>query len=147
MQAHILDPVGPLTYLLARIDDESFTAQDARYTVEDAIKLLGNASSQVSAVRRKRILKVVNPKMQDMAEEKELYKSVAPMLFGQDFETKMQDRSKSLEILTETAQVKSPPKKKRFFSKSHPTVPQRGGGYSSRGSKSPWQRKKQATRK
>ena len=64
MQAHILDPVGPLTYLLARIDDESFTAQDARYTVEDAIKLLGNASSQVSAVRRKRILKVVNPKMQ-----------------------------------------------------------------------------------
>ena len=56
VQAHILDLVRPLTYLLSSQEDENFTAQEARCTLEDTIKLLGNGSSQVSNIRRKRIL-------------------------------------------------------------------------------------------
>ena len=55
----------------------------ARVAVSDAIKLLGNASAQISKLRRKKILKAVNPDIQGLAEE-DILQEAAPNLFGRD---------------------------------------------------------------
>ena len=80
IQAFVLDPVAPLTNLLAQVEDENFTGAEAKVVVHDALHLLGNASNQISKIRRKRVLKALNPKMQDMADEGELFQTAAPLL-------------------------------------------------------------------
>ena len=52
----------------------------AQETIADAMRLLGNASSQISRLRRKKILKAVNPEIQDLADE-DLFSTAAPDLF------------------------------------------------------------------
>ena len=134
-QALVLDSVGPLTQLLTKIGDENYSIEDAERTVQDAIQLVGNASLHLAKMRRKRILRCLNPKMQDMAEEQELFQSAAPLLFGQGFESKMKERSESLKILSSCSRPRdsSPPPRKKpaFFRQSHSSAPQRGSGGSS----------------
>ena len=132
-QAFILDPIGPLTYILGKLEsDQGVSSEELGKTLRESITLLGNASSQISRTRRKRVLKTLNPKMQDMAEEQELFGDSAPNLFGNGFESKMKERSDSLRIL-EKSSGPPPAKKRQFFRQSHPTGPQRGGGSANRG--------------
>ena len=94
LQAFVHDPVGPLTMVLHSMEDPqssdeyTISVEEARDAVSGAIKLLGNASSQISRLRRKKILKAVNPSIQDLAEE-DLFSGSAPNLFGSGFERKM----------------------------------------------------------
>ena len=94
----------------------------------DTIRLLGNASAQISKLRRK-ILRAVNPDIQDLAEE-DIFEGVAPDLFGKDFESRMKGRAESIKLLGES---KPPHPKKKFFHGGRPTAPQRGGSHFSRG--------------
>ena len=68
--------------------EAQLSLEDARVAVSDAIKLQGNASAQISKLRRKKILKAVNPDIQDLAEE-DIIQEAAPNLFGREFEDKM----------------------------------------------------------
>ena len=56
--------------------------------ITDSIKLLGNASANMSQLRWKRVLKAVNPDIMDIA-EKDIFKTSALSLFGNGFERKM----------------------------------------------------------
>lgn len=133
-QAFVLDPVGPLSYMLGKLEsDQGISFDELGKAIRESITLLGNASSQISKTRRKRVLKTLNPKMQDMADEQELFNSSAPQLFGPGFETKMKERSDSMKILEKSSTRPPPFKKKQFFRPSHPTGPQRGGGSANRG--------------
>ena len=73
IQAFVLDQVGPLATVLKAMEEggDDFTL-DAQSGLRDAIKLLGNASSQICRLRRRKILKAVNPDIQDLANE-EIY--------------------------------------------------------------------------
>ena len=142
LQAFVLDPVGPLVDLLNGLDNPEYTMEQARSATTEALRLLGNASSQISRCRRKRILKSVNPDIQDLAEEEGHFKSSAPNLFGPGFEVKMKDRAESVKILSKATSGSSANRK--FFRGGRPTAPQRGGGQSNRGrSTKPWAQRSQ----
>ena len=148
IQAFVLDPVGPLARVLHGMDPEGdqISLDEARSAVKDAIRLLGNASSQISKLRRKKILKAVNSDMQDLAEE-DTFADAAPNLFGSGFEAKMKERAESLKLISSSS--KPPPGSKKFFRGGRTFVPQKGGGQASRGGKTTWWKKdsKSAPRK
>ena len=83
IQAFVHDPAGPMFELLHGLDAETesqLSLEDASVAVSDAIKLLGNASAQISKLWRKKILKAVNPDIQNLAEE-DIFQEAAPNLF------------------------------------------------------------------
>ena len=143
IQAFVHDPVGPLVQLLQGLDGEDetesqITVPEAKAAVTDAIKLLGNASAQISTLRRKKILTTVNPDIQDLAEQN-IFQEAAPNLFGDDFEEKMKKRAKSLKFLKKSSET--PQATSKFFRGGRPTAPQRGGGPSNRGGRRAWTKK------
>ena len=89
--------------------------------MEEALRLLGNASAQLSTARRKRVLKTLNPEIQDLAGEQGHFKEAAPLLFGQGFEKTMKERAESLRILQKA--TKPPPHQQKFFQRGHSTAP------------------------
>ena len=143
IQAFVLDPVGPLIRVLKATeddpDDPGITVEDAKSAVADAIKLLGNASAQISRLRRKKVLKAVNPEIQDLADE-DIFAAAAPDLFGAGFETRMKERADSMKLLHA---ARPPSTSKKFFHGGRPTRPQRGGGQN-RGGRQHWAKKNQA---
>ena len=58
--------------------------EDAKVEVHDALRLLGNASAQISTVQRKKVLKALNPNIQDLVSEEGHFTEAAPMLFGEN---------------------------------------------------------------
>ena len=83
-QALVLDSMGQLTHLLTRVGNEDYTIEEAEEAAWDALRLVANASMNIAKMRRKCVLKCLNPKMQDMAEEHELFQSAAPLCLGRD---------------------------------------------------------------
>ena len=67
-------PSPPLLELLETEDSEG----EPRDIILDAISLLGNAVTQTSKIRRKRILKLCNQDIQDLADEDDMFKEAAP---------------------------------------------------------------------
>jgi hypothetical protein len=59
------------------------------------------------------VLKSVNPDMQDLADEDEVFKEASPNLFGSGFEAKMKERVESLKLLS--GSLAKPPAPKKFF--------------------------------
>ena len=116
IQAFVLDPVGPLIRILKATEEDqtsedSVSLDEGKAAIADALRLLGNASAQISRLRRKKILKAVNPEIQDLADE-DIFASAAPDLFGQGFEGKMKERAESLKLLNAASK---PPPSKKFF--------------------------------
>ena len=127
IQSLMHDPAAPLIDLLHSLD--TISSEDAKATITAAIKLLGNASANMSRLRRKRVLRAVNPDIMDLAEE-DIFKTSAPNLFGPGFEGKMKERAESVKLLTAS---KAPPSNRKFFRGGRPPVPPRGGGQTRRG--------------
>ena len=74
VQALTLDAIGPLTNLLEKLnsDEVEISAEDVRYAVESAVTLLGDASSQMSGLRRQKVLKEYNKDLLSFAKEREV---------------------------------------------------------------------------
>ena len=102
VHAFVLDPVAPLTNVLHCLDDEDYSIEDAWSDLTAALRLLGNASTQILHARRTNVIKAVNPDIQDLAGEDELYKNAALYLFGEGFEQRMKDQAESLKLLART---------------------------------------------
>ena len=64
-------------------DDPGITMEEAKSALSDAMKLLGNASAQISCFRRTKVLKAVNPEMQDLA-DKDIFATAALICLGMD---------------------------------------------------------------
>ena len=93
MEPTVLDPVRPLVKMLHSLDEEGYTIKEACFDLMEALRLLGNASSQIARAHRRKVLRMVNPDIQDLAGEEELFRATAPSLFGEGFEQKMKDRA------------------------------------------------------
>lgn len=88
VQALTLDAIGPLTELLEKLNSEEteLTAEEVGYAMESAITLLGNASSQISGLRRQKVLEEYNKDLLSFAKEREAtFIRAAPQLFGPQF--------------------------------------------------------------
>lgn len=121
--------VGPLAHLLDGTRLESMDLEEARQTVTDALQLLGNANSQISRLRRKRILKSCNPDFANLADRADLFTQAAPHLFGDGFEAKMKERAEAVRVLQKSSKPYQQTQS-RFFQSNRP---QRGGGQNYRG--------------
>ena len=143
IQAFVLDPVGPLIRVLKATkndpDNPGITVDEAKSALVDAVKLLGNASAQISQLRRRKVLKAVNPEIQDLADE-DIFANAAPDLFRAGFEARMKERADSMKLLHAS---RPPSTAKKFFHGGRPTRPQRGGGQN-RGGRQHWAKKNQA---
>ena len=130
VQAYILDVAPPILELLQALERDPEDPEMPRppdEVLRDALRLLGNAVFQVSKIRRKKILKICNPDIQDLADNEETFKSAAPNLFGENFEKKMKERAEAVKILNKS-QSQSGTNSRSFFRSSHPPWAQRGGG-------------------
>ena len=80
----MLDVMAPLLELKGFVEAEEGTPlpRHSSETVNDALKLLGNALVTTSKLRRKRILKACNPDIQDLAEEENLFEEAGPHSSG-----------------------------------------------------------------
>ena len=143
IQGFVLDPVGPLARVVHALDPESaegMSAEDAHSAAWDAIKLLGNASGQISKLRRRKILKAVNPDMQDLADE-DTFSKAAPDLFGQGFEAKMKGRAKSLKLISASSSSKPHRPPRSFFEGAAPSAPREAAAIPTAGGRHPGGRK------
>ena len=131
IQAFMLDPVGPLVQTLEGIRAGTLTYEDADHAISSAISLLGNASSHISKLRRKKVLKELNPDILDLVEEDSHFTKAAPNLFGSGFEKTMKERAEAMKLLKGAKKTEGA--RKPFFRSTRPPRPHRGGGYFSRG--------------
>jgi hypothetical protein len=83
IQAFVLDPLSPLACLLQSTDERNVSLEEVRYIFSEALVLLGNSSSQISNICRKRILKADNPDMQDLADEHNQFKTASQIGVGE----------------------------------------------------------------
>jgi len=93
LQALTLDAVGPLAFLLEESQKDGvdvISAAELAGAMKTAITLLGNAVSQTSYLRRRKILKELNPDLEDLTEKNSIFKGAAPLLFGEGFESNTQ---------------------------------------------------------
>ena len=69
----MLNAVGPLTHILEKLNSDKcgIDADQVGYVVESAITLIGNASSQMSILRRQKILEEYNKDLLSFAQGKE----------------------------------------------------------------------------
>ena len=73
------DRAAPIVELLAGTETDSENLpRDPAEVVRDAVSLLGNAVTQTSKIRWKRVLRACNKDIQDLADENDLLKEAAP---------------------------------------------------------------------
>jgi len=86
-------------------DEVEISAEDVVYAVESAVTLLGNASSQMSGLRRQKVLEEYNKDLLSFAKEREAtFIKAAPLLFGPQFP---KDASDHLEQVAALKRAKS----------------------------------------
>ena len=102
IQTLVLDAVGPLATVL-----EDLTAPEGlTESVKLALHYLGNASANISKMRRKKVLKDLNPDLLSLAEQDETFSTAAPLLFGQGFSKKAKEHTEEVKSLRKSAPIK-----------------------------------------
>ena len=117
IQTLMLDAVGPLADLL---EQPEVTRESLTESVGQALRYLGNAGANLSRMRRKKVLKDLNPDLLSLADQAETFADAPPLLFGQGFAKKVKDHSEEVRSLRKAA----PSSSKSFFRGGRPS---RGG--------------------
>ena len=118
IQTLVLDTVGPLSSLLESQRSGQLTPEATAEAVTQALRFLGNACSNISAERRKRIVSHLNKDLHPLMEESERFANAAPLLFGKDFEKAAKDHVDSVKSLRKLTQPRS--QSKQFFRPGRP---------------------------
>jgi len=98
--------------------------------LQAALHLLGNASNHISVLRRKKVLRDLNPDLQDLAEKEDLYRDAPPLLLGDGFEKTAREYTEGLKALS------SVKRKVMDFRGTRPNYDQRQGGFTKHASQS-----------
>ena len=120
LQALTLDAVGSLTSILEKLNssDAEIDADEVGYAAESTVTLLGNASSQMSALRRQKILEEYNKDLLSFVQDREEeFTKAAPQLFGAQFP---KDAANHLEQVAALCRAKSSAGN-QFFRKAPPS--------------------------
>lgn len=95
-QAHVLDTIDTALHK----DKRQKLRTPYKRCRKDSARSQLEITSLHMAMGQKCILTCFNPKMQDIAEEQELFQSAASLQLGQGFESKMKEQLESLKILS-----------------------------------------------
>ena len=123
IQALMLDAMAPLSEVmeLFHSDAEEISSEDIAKAVEAAITLIGNASSQLSTLRRTHVLREYNKDLLEWAQKREAkFIENAPALFGQDFPKEVTDY---LDQVAALRRAKAAAKHSSGFQKAYPQRP------------------------
>ena len=131
MQQMYMEVTAPLVALLENTGDESFSMKEASPMVQSAIRLLGDAAQHHSSLRRKAIMKHLNPQLQTLMKDED-FKGSQPFLFGEDFGDKAKGRMEAAAALRKVINPSGPKGKQTVFQKDHP---QRGNSWGRQGVK------------
>ena len=127
IQALMLDAMAPLTEVIELFNSgaEELSSEQIAKAVETAITLLGNASCQMSAMRRTRVLQEYNRELVEWAQRRENFNSEAPALFGPNFP---KDVSEYLDQVASLKKAKAAANSSGFR-KAYPYRPPHKQGY------------------
>ena len=142
LQALMLDAVGPLTHLLEKLNSEEaeIDTDEVGYVVESAITLIGNASSQMSILRRQKILEEYNKDLLSFAQDREEeFTKAAPQLFGVQFPKEAADH---LDQVAALRRAKSSSSHSQGFRKASPPLWSGQRSYAARQRPKPYSRPK-----
>ena len=92
LQNFMLDTAGPLVAAFEELGKDEPDPNRVSAAIQQALLFLGNASAHFSQIRRTKILKRLNPKVQSLAKDMDFSQS-APYLFGQGIEQNRRSRS------------------------------------------------------
>lgn len=124
IQALMLDAIAPLSQAmeLFHSDAEEISSEQIAKAVESAITLLGNASSQMSSLRRTRVLQEYNRELVEWAQLRETkFNEAAPALFGQDFPEEVTKHLAQVDSLKKAKAAAKP--QPLGFQKAYPNRP------------------------
>ena len=89
IQTFVLDAIAPLTAISENLG--KFSGEDVEQATTSAIKLIGNASTRISRLRREKVVSSINKSLMPLVQEDEPYANSAPELFGADFAKKSKE--------------------------------------------------------
>ncbi len=123
-QTLFLDALAPLLNLLESANSGNLTPEASANAVKTALALLGNA---LSKERRKLVVKDLNKDASSLAEDDDLFKEAAPMLFGEGFEQKLKNHVEAVRCLRKSSTNSGGSSQYFRGGRSHGNY-QRGGG-------------------
>ena len=112
LQNFMLDTAGPLVAAFEELGKDEPDPDRVSAAIQQALLFLGNASAHFSQIRRTKILKCLNPKVQSLAKDMDFSQS-APYLFGQGIEQKIKEHVDAVRMLKRTTNTEFKPK--NFF--------------------------------
>ena len=105
LQTFVLDSMAPLSALMELLshDTDRVSIEDIRNATLTATELIGNASAQISHLRREKLMQSINKNLLPLVKEDGAFLEAPPNLFGPDFSKRAKDhlgQVKSLKAAT-----------------------------------------------
>ena len=103
--------------------------KEAAESAQQALKLLGNASANISRERRQEATQHLYPELATLVDDEESFKDAAPMLFGKTFDQRAKDHIDAIRSQKKTSSLP----RGQSFQRGHPPMSQGGGNSRGRG--------------
>ena len=113
-QEMYMEAMAPLVSCLEQADGEEFTLKEAILMIQSALVLLGDAGRHQSSLRRKELMKHLNPQLQSLMKDSD-FKDAQPFLFGEDFVEKAKTKLEAAAALKKTVYPSSSKPKQLGF--------------------------------
>lgn len=124
LRTFILDAVAPIVQIVEESQKGMLSGDQAAEAARAALALLGNASTQVSKERCRKVILGLNKKVHPLAEDEDAFAEAAPLLLGKVFETRMMAHLESLKCLSASREKD----RDKYFRQGHSQYPPRGSG-------------------
>ena len=129
LQTLVLDAAAPLLSTLEAARSGSLTPKGAAESAQLALKLLGNASANISTERRRKATTHLNPELGTLIEDEDNFREAAPFLFGKTFDQQAKDHIEAVKSLKKTTFTAT----RQPFPRGHPSSTRGGGTFRGRG--------------
>ena len=129
IQTLVLDAAAPLLSTLEAARSGSLTPKGAAESAQLALKLLGNASANISTERRRKATTHLNPELGTLIEDEDNFREAAPFLFGKAFDQQAKDHIEAVKSLKKTTFTST----RQPFQRGHPSSTRGGGTFRGRG--------------
>ena len=96
LQTLVLDAAASLLSTLESARNGSLTPKSAAESAQLALKLLGNASANISTERRRKATTYLNPELATLIDDEDTFREAAPLLFGKTFDQQARDHMEAV---------------------------------------------------
>ena len=103
MQGYVLNAAVPLVNILESARNGILTPKDAAESAQQALKLIGNASAQLSAEQRRKAATCLNKELSTLVDQEDTFVEAAPFLFGPSFQQKMKEHMEAIRNLKQAS--------------------------------------------